>query len=90
MLVMKKKTQFMIPNAKHALSIAHVLSTSTPYAVPEALPNGPKLTSHESPDVMCVQSAVAIMRSAHTAPMKAPTKSRSMIDTKVAFADERW
>ena len=86
MLVTKKKMQFMMPNAKHAFNIEHVLLTSTAKGELEVCPkypNGPRLI-YSGPDVKLVQLALAMSRSSTTLAIKAPTKQRSMKETKMA------
>jgi hypothetical protein len=55
--VKAKKIQFMMPNAKQALSIAQVLFALMWKPVIWADPKIPKLTSHVEPGTMWVQSA---------------------------------
>jgi hypothetical protein len=74
---------YMMPKAKAAFSIAHSLLTLTPTIVPDTV-NRPKSASYERPWFQCEQSAFAIPRRQYTAPMKAPTNSRSMKATKLA------
>src|SRR5690349_7386981 len=60
--VKKKKTQFMMPRAKHALSMTHVLLTLTSKPVRCAEPKMPNDTSAEEPGVTAVQSALVMKR----------------------------
>ncbi len=93
MLVLKKKMQFMMPNAKHAFNIEHVLFTSAAKGeldVCPKYPNGPKLT-YSGAAVKLVQLALAMSRSSITLAMKAPTKHMSMNETKMADSRvDRW
>lgn len=75
---------FMIPKAKLALSMAHVLFTFNENGL---LPLNPLLSSVMEKDPLLeklVQSALAIARSSYTDAISAPTKQRSIKETKRA------
>lgn len=75
---------FMIPKAKLALSIAHVLFTFNENGL---LPLKPLLSSVTEKYPLfekVVQSAFAISRSSYTDAINAPTKQRSIKETKRA------
>lgn len=75
---------FMIPKAKLALSMAHVLFTFNEKGL---LPLNPLLSSVMEKDPLLeklVQSALAIARSSYTDAISAPTKQRSIKETKRA------
>lgn len=75
---------FMIPKAKLALSIAHVLFTFKENGL---LPLNPLLSSVMEKDPLLeklVQSALVIARSSYTDAISAPTKQRSIKETKRA------
>lgn len=72
---------FMIPNAKLALSIAHVLFTFNENGL---LPLKPLLSSVMENDPFLekvVQSALAIARSSYTDAISAPVMQRSIKET---------
>ena len=74
----------MIPKAKLALSMAHVLFTFNEKGL---LPLNPLLSSVMEKDPLLeklVQSALAIARSSYTDAISAPTKQRSIKETKRA------
>lgn len=74
----------MIPKAKLAFSIAHVLFTFNENGL---LPLNPLLSSVIEKDPLLekvVQSALAIARSSYTDAISAPTKQRSIKETKRA------
>ena len=86
MLVTKKKMQFIMPNAKLAFNIEQVLLGSAAKGeldVCPKYPNGPRLM-YSGPEVKLVQLALAMSRSSTTLAMRAPTKQKSMKDTKMA------
>lgn len=60
---MKKKIQFMIPNAKHAFNIAHVLFALTWMPLTVALPRLPNEIEYEAPDETWEQFAFPMKRS---------------------------
>lgn len=75
---------FMMPNAKLALSMAQVLFTFNENGL---LPLNPLLSSVMEKDPLLeklVQSALAIALSSYTDAISAPTKHRSIKDTKRA------
>jgi hypothetical protein len=85
--VQLKKTTSIIPMAKQVFSIAQVLFSlysglfmRAPYS-----PKGPSETQTELvPPSQCPQSELAMKRSWYTAAMKAPKKSMSTKETKIA------
>ena len=81
---MKKKMQFMIPNAKLAFSMAHDLSVARCTPLDPLKPFGPRDTEKAPLLEKEVQLAVDMPRSSYTPAMKAPTKHRSMKETKMA------
>ena len=76
--------QFIMPKAKLALSIAHVLSVLICRPLDPLNPFGPRDTENVPSPLKFVQLALDILRSSYTPAMKAPTKQRSMKETKMA------
>ena len=60
---MKKKIQFIIPNAKQAFNIAHVLFVLTWMPLTVALPTSPNEIEYEAPVETWVQFALPMKRS---------------------------
>ena len=81
---MKKNMQFIMPKAKLALSIAHVLLVLICRPLDPLTPFGPRDTEKTPFPLKLVQLALDILRSSYTPAMKAPTKQRSMKETKMA------
>ena len=81
---MKKKMQFIMPKAKLALSIAHVLLVLICRPLDPLKPFGPKDTENTPFPLKLVQLAFEMLRSSYTPAMKAPTKHRSMKETNMA------
>ena len=81
---MKKNMQFIMPNAKLALSMAHVLLVLICRPLDPLTPFGPRDTENTPFPLKVVQLAVDILRNSYTPAMKAPTKQRSMKETKMA------
>ncbi len=80
--VMKKNMQFIIPNAKQALSIAHVLLMLTVKGEFPLKPFDPSVTEKSPLEEKFEQLAEDIPRSSTTLAINAPTKQRSMKATK--------
>ena len=81
---MKKNMQFMMPKAKLALSIAHVLLVLICRPLDPLKPFGPRDTENTPSPLKLVQLAFEILRSSYTPAMKAPTKHRSIKETNMA------
>ena len=82
--VMKKKMQFMMPNAKLAFCIAQYLFVFRSRPFEPLTPFVPTETYAGPLSFKVVQLALAIPRNSYTPAMKAPTKQRSMNETKRA------
>lgn len=76
--------QFMMPKAKLALSIAHVLLVLICRPLDPLKPFGPRDTENTPFPLKLVQLAFEMLRSSYTPAMKAPTKQRSMKETNMA------
>ena len=76
--------QFIMPKAKLALSMAHVLLVLICRPLDPLTPFGPRDTENTPFPLKLVQLALDILRSSYTPAMKAPTKQRSMKETKMA------
>ena len=74
---------YMMPKAKHAFTMAHHLFVSRRYVLTE-MSISPRFDVCVPDWVQLEQSALAMKRSSYTAPMNAPTKSRSTKETKPA------
>ena len=82
--VIKKNMQFIMPKAKLALSMAHVLLVLICRPLDPLTPFGPRDTENTPFPLKVVQLAWDILRNSYTPAMKAPTKQRSMKETKMA------
>lgn len=76
--------QFIMPKAKLALSMAHVLLVLICRPLDPLKPSGPRDTENTPFPLKLVQLALDIPRSSYTPAMKAPTKQRSMKETNMA------